>query len=333
MDSNNRTLIVVASVAIVGATAFFAMKSRSAAAAPRTLPVFVDRRAPETKAAAKKLAEGDSRYASADYNAAKTEYLKLVESHKQSSNPETQDQVGIARLRLGYAAAKSKDFETAKAYFDEAAKEYKGTGYLTPDYGGLTDQAEYQSCVCIAASGEKQKAEAAFLQFIRKNKRSPLVHAAFRRLERLNNNTPKPEWEKALQAAVSEQERVIRFETSVCGPRAIEEMLKRLCEPEKTYKEIAMLAATTDSGTTLEGMKAALEKLGFIAEGKLLNWKDFKKQPPPIIWLNGDHYQLVLSVADRSVQVYDPMYKSEREIKLQDQGSFSATVLTIEKKR
>jgi hypothetical protein len=256
----------------------------------------------------------------------------FVAKNEASKDVKVQTAVTRARMSNAYQIAQKKDFAKARAEFMQASYQHKGSDAMNPAYGTLTDQAAYQAIVCLEADGKKDEAAREYRKFMEERKLSPLVHACFRRLERLNGNKPKPEDEALLQVGIDAQEKQIRFETSVCGPKALEKLLPLYGKPAKDYKEIAKLAGTTDEGTTMEGLKTASEELGLQPVGLDLNAKDFNAMKKPFIRLLGDHYLLVLEIKDGQALIFDSRFRSEDWVPLpkEDDGQFRATVLAFE---
>lgn len=235
-------------------------------------------------------------------------------------------------MKLAYAVANTKnDYRAARQEFIQTAALHKGTEAMHPEFGTLTDQAKYQAMVCLEASGDKEGAKKEYRKFMEENPTSPLIHACFRRLERLSGGTALAEDEQRLQNGVSEQERRIRFETSVCGPKCLERLLNDTKEA-KDYKALAKLCKTTDDGTTMEGLKDGAEACGLKPVGLELNAKDFALLTKPAIWLQVDHYVAVLKVEDGKMLTYDPRFKLEewKPLPKADDVSFRATVLALE---
>jgi len=149
----------------------------------------------------------------------------LVDKYKDDPNPKAQDLVGEAEMRLAYFDAGKHDFAASRKKFLEATK-IKGTGAMAADFGGINDQAAYQAVVCLIPQHKEDEAKAEFRAFMKDHPLSPLVHGAFKRLLRLNNGKSDPNDEALLQTAVTAQEKHIAFETSVCGPKTVEYLLK-----------------------------------------------------------------------------------------------------------
>ncbi len=270
----------------------------------------------------------------------------VVAKFRHDPRPRAQDLVGQAELRLAYADAQKGNFGAGRAKLLEASK-VKGTGRTTVDFGGINDQAAYQAIVCLVPQHKDQQARAEFRAFMRNDRFSPLVHAAYKRLVRLNKGKSDPNDEALLQSDIAAQEKRVRFETSVCGPKAAAYLLRtspRLFSDSKKgeggggsgavpdYRALAVLFGTTDKGTTIEGMRKGLRKLGIMSFGWQVNRRDFDALPTPAILLSSDHYYALLRIQPREALVYDPLCESQRTIPLPalDSPNFSATVLTFQ---
>jgi hypothetical protein len=241
---------------------------------------------------------------------------KFVALHEKSRDPEIQDHVGAARLRLAYSVANTEGFAKARQAFVEAAKVHRGTGAQSAAFGGVADNAAYQAAVCLVAEGKEDAAKDEFVRFMRERPLSPLVHAAHRRLLRLNGGETKPEWDRLLQGAASKQQERIRFETSVCGPRCLERMLANRLPEKPDYKRLAELCGTTDTGTTVEGMRKGLKTLGVESWAYRLNRQDLERAELPAVVLEGDHYVLLERIEDGSAVLWDPRFRGPRTLRL-----------------
>lgn len=277
-----------------------------------------------------KRQEGDKLYV-ADPKQAEAKYEAFVEEHKDSPDKKVQDEVAAARLRLGYLAVRTEGFQEARATFLEAEKEYKGEGSMGSDFGGLKDQAAYQAAVCLM--GEKKSAEAlaAFKSFIEKYQLSPLVHAAHRRLEILAPDDQEKH-DALLQKAITAQEKHIRFETSVCGPKVIGYVLDKLGKSPRDYKELAKICGTANTGTSLEGMRKGLKACGLSSFGYEVSRADLLRLKPNSILLLKDHYVALIAITPTHVVIYDPVKGGEDKFPLPkpDQTDYSIPVLTLE---
>jgi hypothetical protein len=270
----------------------------------------------------------DTRYSA---KGAKKSYQAFVEKHKASPDPKVQDQVSSARLRIAHLTAREKDFKAARSEFLTAAKEHKGTASMSPEFGGMVDKALYQAAATLNAEGRKAEARAAFVKFIKDQPLSPLVHGAYKRIVAMDGKAT-AEIDALLQAAMNKQAKVMRFETSVCGPKAAVHLLKLKGLAAPGYKALAKECGTTDSGTTLEGLKKGLAAHGVKTFGFELNRKDFARMPLPAILLAADHYVVITAVTDDCFVAYDPRYDSvgKRPLPALNDPHFTATVLITE---
>lgn len=310
---------MVGGVALLAGVAFLAMRNpKNQPMAAKPDPIRLERQV------------SDRLYASEPAKA-EVGYREFIERHEESPSPKVQDEVAAARLRVGYLAARENDFAKARTTFLEAEEKYKGEGSMGADFGGLKDQAAYQAAVCLMAEKKTDEALRAFQAFIRDYPLSPLTHAAHRRLEMLAPEE-QAQHDALLQTAVTAQEKHIRFETSVCGPKVISHVLESLGRPQKDYKEIAKLCGTTDDGTTLEGMRKGIKALGLESFGYELNREDFLRLKAPAILLQGDHYVALVSFTADYAIVYDPVRGGETKLPLPKPGQtdFSIPVLTFE---
>ena len=100
----------------------------------------------------------------------------------------------------------------------------------------------------------------------------------------------------------------VHFQTSpnTCGPAA----LLSICEfygIKTTEQEIATLAGTTPTGTSLHGLARAADSLGLKATGMELSLEELKGAKTPLIaHLNGGHFVVVVSVHKGQLTVIDP---------------------------
>lgn len=255
----------------------------------------------------------------------------FIAKNEFSRDVKVQTAVTRARMTDAYDLAKSKKYEEARAEFMEASFKHKGTDAMDPAFGTLTDQAAYQAIVCLDAAGKKDEAEKEFRKFMTERKLSPLIHACFRRLERIHGKVL-DEDQALLEAGIAEQEKQIRFETSVCGPKCLEKVLPMLGVSGKDYMELAKLCGTTDKGTTLDGLKDGCGKLGLKPIGLELNNRDFSLMKKPFLWLQADHYLAVLEIKNGKIHFYDPRFSFDdwKDLPKEDDPKFRAQVLAFE---
>ena len=267
-----------------------------------------------------------------------------IAAHASDPDPLVQDNVGESRLHLAFqeaneswktpkdAAKKVAAFAKARKTFLTVTKQPKGTGIMDPDFGGIPDQADYQAAVCLVAEGKSAEAKAEFIGFMKMRPLSPLCKACRDRLVRLNGGKSTAEYDALLQTSVSAQEKVIKFELSMCGPKAIEAVLPLLGRPKQVYQSLAKLCGTTDSGTTVEGMRKGLKTLGIQSYGFELNAADFAKLQAPALLLRTGHYLVMTKRTNKKAELYDPTTKRTSSVDLPkpDDADFTATVITFD---
>jgi hypothetical protein len=264
-----------------------------------------------------------------------------VAAHNNDKNPVVQDKVGEAEMHLAFSAAnkswtapkdaavKTKSFEEARTSFLAAAKT-KGEGNADPNYGTIQEQAAYQAAVCLVAENKPDQATKEFEQFMRDRPLSPLCKACYDRLNRINGKHT-DEADGLYQSDLKAQEKRVRFEVSVCGPKAIEALLPLVGKPKKSYVELAKLCGTTDGGTSIAGMRRALKSLGLESFGVELNAPDFAQVQTPALLLKNNHYLVLKSIKNGKAEIYDPTTKKTTLSNLpkNDDAEFTATVLTL----
>ncbi|HVT14045.1 MAG TPA: cysteine peptidase family C39 domain-containing protein [Fimbriimonadaceae bacterium] len=244
---------------------------------------------------------------------AKTAYKDFIAKYQASPDKHVQDEVGAARIRLAYVASRGGHFDEARKLFKEAATKDKGTGTMASDFGGIKDEALYQAAACLNAQGKKAEYRDALIDFIKTQPMSPLVNAAYKRIVMLDGRA-KPEVVALLQSALDQQEKQIRFEMSVCGPKAAAYFLKLTGKGDFDYKTLAKECGTTDDGTTVQGLRKVLARHGLRYFGFEVARADLPKIATPAVLFLSNHYLVVTRVQGQQLTVYDPMTQSERQL-------------------
>lgn len=254
------------------------------------------------------------------YNAGRYEDAEALANQvaatiSNSENPEQRKQAVKALYLLAFSAARRKDFELARERFqmlrEEAAKLPDKVkldtepGQVSPT---LEEQGAYQHAVCTAALGEKEAAEAEYIQFMRDYPESSLIYGAIRRIERLNDGRlpaeAEAEWKQAMETARARQEARLR-EQSLCGPECLAELLRRRGEKVDAHT-LAEEMKTSGQGTSLQALAETAKNYGYAANGLSLTQKGLRKQPLPLIALvRPAHYVIVEKVTLRDVTVWD----------------------------
>jgi len=263
-----------------------------------------------------KPSEADKLYASSP-KVAKEKYQAFVKKYTASHDPKVQDQVGTARLKVGFLAAHQRNWTEARTAFLAADKQTKGTDQ-TGDFGTVNEQGAYEAIVCLDAAGKKEEAKKQYIDFIKNRPLSALCMACYRRLKRLNGGKTTEELDALIQSATTKQDANAKFESSVCGPRT----LAHLCDlgvikpgnQPHDYKAIAKLCHTKDTGTSIAGMLDGLKALGVQATAYKVNRQDLAKLKTPAILLWGDHYLTLVAVKDRAVRVFDTLTHTEHDL-------------------
>lgn len=246
---------------------------------------------------------------------------EYVSTNASSKDSLVQNAVTRSRVKIAYAYADRKDFGKARSVLLNAAKEHRGTTESSLEWGTLSDQAAYQAIACLMAEKKDEQARRELLKFMKERKLSPLVQAAYRRLERIGGGKACPEGTHLFQQAINAQEKHIRFETSVCGPKSIQYLADKALiktNAKLGYKEIAKLCGTTDKGTTVAGMRKGLKQLGVKSFAYRLNRRSLDSATLPAIILDADHYLVLEKISGGKAAVYDPRFQSARQITLPD---------------
>ncbi len=319
---NNSLLFLAGSAAcLVGAGALIYMAKARGRGPITPLPHALYRAEPKI----------DRQLYSSNPKGAEKSYSAFIKDHQNSKTQIVQDEVAAARIRLGFLAAHDKDFKKARSVFLEASSKYQGSNHRNPAFGDLKDQAAYQAMVCLEAQGHIAQAQAEYRKFLRERIDSPLVFAVHRRLQRLHGGLSQEQDDRLLQSFVSVQQKRARFETAVCGPKAIEHLLALLGMSSPGYQAIAAKCGTTEKGTSIEGIRKGLLALGMRSFGYRLNRKDFATLKVPALWLIKDHYVVVQEIKAEEALVYDSTINSLRKFKLPEEAdvNFTAAVITL----
>ena len=91
-----------------------------------------------------------------------------------------------------------------------------------------------------------------------------------------------------------------------CGPAALATILKSM-GIYTTEAEIAKLAGTDETGTSLYGLKTAAQAKGATAIGARLTTDQLKTNYMVVLSINGvNHFEVVLNITDTTVYLFDP---------------------------
>lgn len=91
-----------------------------------------------------------------------------------------------------------------------------------------------------------------------------------------------------------------------CGPAALATVLNNL-GINATEKELANLAGTDESGTTMHGLMQAAQSKGLKATGMKVSMNELKKNDMVFLTVRGNtHYSVVKEVTNKSIKLADP---------------------------
>ena len=226
--------------------------------------------------------------------------LALSRSSKQSR--EIDDPKARARRASETAAAKRS---IASAYEAGKRKDWKksvGRLEAVANRPGneLADWAQYQKGIALKASGDYDRAVAAFRELQR---RFPKSHLSLRAEALLR------EWRPARHGPAGEESGSPLSRAKplgLCGA----ECLKIICDHYRVparLGELAALSETKAEGATFSGLKKAAEAKGFQAGGKIGNLLYLAGTPKPcIVWVNGHHFVVVTRATEKAIWILDP---------------------------
>lgn len=269
----------------------------------------------------------DRKMTRGDLAGARADLMHVVSRFRGSSSKLEQDEVTASRIRLGFVSAKEADFDEAADWFEQAEAMHQGGDTADPDFGTLPDQAAYQASVCRAKNLPPGQASKTYLEFARSHPRSPLVYAAFKRIQRLQD--PPEAMVRQFDAIAKEQDEWIRRETALCGPKALARVLEVFELEPPPLERLAALCNTTNQGTTLSAMREALKHLGLRAVGMRVNSLDFAKLPRGALWLKDGHFLVFEAAKEDRFLVFDPIAGKVQERPLPDDVQFTADVLVV----
>jgi Peptidase C39 family len=277
-------------------------------------PVPLAALAPTVKNKANPLPELVTDYDKGDYKAVVAKANALL-----VSTPKVKPTRTLVRTQhlAAFATARTRDLKKAREAFAKAHESAKllKEKRATPKLGELPsptleEDAAYQQAVCTMGLGQSQQAQAELIQFMRDYPTSPLVHAAMRRIARLNGGDIPAEAEAVWKQAKATQRTARQAEerlASLCGPECLVELLKRRGE-RTDIEALARELGTTHEGTSLAALEKAARKHGFPeAEGVQVTMTGLKSQKLPLIAvLMPGHFVLVEKLeGDGSVTFWD----------------------------
>jgi hypothetical protein len=114
-----------------------------------------------------------------------------------------------------------------------------------------------------------------------------------------------------------------------CGPAAMRVVLA-FYDIETTEDEVAKIAGTDLSGTTLYGLQQAARAYGLDAIGERWNWTRLLNEEHPVIaYVDNNHYVVVLGIEDGYVNLLDPATGQVQNRKEVFESKWNGEVLSI----
>lgn len=106
---------------------------------------------------------------------------------------------------------------------------------------------------------------------------------------------------------VSKEGLVFQDQNNNCGPAAVKTALDVL-GIESSMEDIEKESGTNRFGTSMLGLKRAIEGYGLRAEGWRLTWRDFYRiKLPAVLFIEGQHYVTALQfIGEDSLIIADP---------------------------
>ncbi len=209
-------------------------------------------------------------------------------------------------------AAQQKHYRQALKSFEQLAAAQPDS-----DVGAL---AHYQIGYCYLALKQPKQALTAFQQFVQRHPNSPFTAPAQEKIRQLTQHAPRN----------TQQTSRFTFHVSRadCGPAALLAVCQRL-GATTTKEELARLADTDETGTTMAGLAKAAKSKGLKAEGIWVDEKVFHRlRLPALAWVNGNHWVAVFDVRGDKVTLFDPA--SEPRASASGQASFKEKTISLE---
>ena len=224
---------------------------------------------------------------------------KLVQTAPMPVGNKEEAPKGYAYYRKAFECGHKKDFIGAAKEFQKVLDEYPESQ--------LADDAQYQKAICYFALKEYEQAVEEF-EKVKKN--FPESYLSVRaqewiekaRLELLRAQARKGEIEPAIYEYTNPE----KPPDPRCGPAS----LKIACESygiKTTEDELAKLAGTDKTGTSMYGLIKAARAKGLDAKGMQVDIEYLKRMKKPVIaWIGHKHYVVITKTGKNSVDLIDP---------------------------
>jgi tetratricopeptide (TPR) repeat protein len=260
---------------------------------------------------------------------ARTQQQGTAQAAEQPAGREASaPQAAQAYYQEAYACGARKDFAGAAQHFQQIVAEY-------PD-SELADDAQYQRAICYFTQGDYERAIVEFAQVRAQFPDSYLAVRAEGWLEKAKVKQMAARGETwaplayadtvpavpatASAAAPAEPEEIKRAEPAPlayeqtapapplpdCGPAALAIVCAELGVPADT-EELAELAGTDATGTSLYGLQQAAAAQGLRAAGLQVDLAYlYQVEKPVLVWVGRNHYVVVTAVRPERVEFTDP---------------------------
>lgn len=114
-----------------------------------------------------------------------------------------------------------------------------------------------------------------------------------------------------------------------CGPAALRVILA-VHGIETKEEEVARLAGTDSSGTTLYDLQQAAKVYGLDAKGERWSWARLsQEQSPTIAYVDKKHYVVVLGIKDGFITLFDPAIGQIRQRKEVFEARWTGEILSV----
>lgn len=280
------------------------------ASSPTSLRRFVSKPSkPPTPAetARAKVLEGNKTYQGLHYRAAAKQYQTVVDQFKTNKDPAVTKEVARAKSNIAYCYARRGDFQSSAIQFQKVADEY-------PHAWPVVQDAVLQHAICLKELGQTKQALSEFEAVVAAKPNSTIFTNACQYIRRLNNGNLTPNAEALMARFRREEEEARRkeaLERAMCGPKALAYACRSI-GIKTDYKEIARLARTDVSGTTMEDLAKAARLKGCDVAGLQVTLKGLKSQSKPLLALVNNHYLVIERVGRKEVEFVDASGKEIR---------------------
>ena len=264
-------------------------------------------------------------------------YREIIRNYGSSKEKPVGEQVARARYNLAMNAARIGDYKVAEKMFLEAIDKYHGTSQISPALGvTICERAMFQRAICLRKIGRGPEADSQLVQILVRFPDGGRAGMAEESIRKFHGGRLTP----AAQAAVEKHKKVLvtrqhkaALARAMCGPKALEYICRQY-HVQATAKQIAKLAKTNETGTSMLSLADAARSLGFQARGLEVNARALRDVSVPSILLAEPAHYIVLTKVRRNggVVLVDPMRGVSREFSAEQLGrDWKGKVLEISK--